>query len=442
MFENILMILWLFILFSFFGWLFETIVSTILNKKFVNRGILNGPFSLMYGFAGTTMLLFFQELSGIWLFIGCFLIGSVVEWITKNSNEKIHKEPLWKYSKTKWNLDGEISLINSFLWGITGFIYVDFLDEIFLSIYTGILYPFSKYFVIILSIIILIDIIATYAVVFGGDKKLEKWKIVDGKMESFYKRNYNRFYLFTNRRLKKSYPNKFESKKNTKSKKNSRVYTVSNNIFEGCSFYKLVMLFFIGAFLGDITETIFCRITAGVWMSRSSVVWGDFSIVWGLAMALATLFLYKHRHRSDTFIFLFGTFLGGAYEYVCSVFTELVFGVVFWDYSDIPFNLGGRINLLYCFFWGIAAVVWLRIIYPPFSNLIEKIPSKMGKPLTWILMIFMTVNMFVSASALVRFNQRKINVESEPSNFFEEWIDTNFDDEKVMDVYPNLIMTE
>ena len=41
---------------------------------------------------------------------------------------------------------------------------------------------------------------------------------------------------------------------------------------------------------------------------------------------------------------------------------RIVFGKVFWDYSDIPFNLGGRINLLYCFFWGIAAVVWLKKI--------------------------------------------------------------------------------
>ena len=48
---------------------------------------------------------------------------------------------------------------------------------------------------------------------------------------------------------------------------------------EGCSFHKLVWLFFIGAFLGDITETIFCRLTSGVWMSRSSVLYGPFSIV-------------------------------------------------------------------------------------------------------------------------------------------------------------------
>ena len=76
-------------------------------------------------------------------------------------------------------------------------------------------------------------------------------------------------------------------------------------------------------------ETIFCLITSGELMSRSSVVYGPFSIVWGLACAFLTLILYKYRDKSDSYIFFFGTVLGGAYEYICSVFTELVFGTVF-----------------------------------------------------------------------------------------------------------------
>ena len=145
---------------------------------------------------------------------------------------------------------------------------------------------------------------------------------------------------------------------------------------EGCCFYKLFWLFFIGAVLGDFTETIFCRITAGEWMSRSSLVWGPFSIVWGLALVFATVLLYKDREKPDRHIFIAGTLLGGAYEYICSVFTEIAFGKVFWDYSKIPFNLGGRINLLYCFFWGIAAVLWIKLLYPHFSRWIEKIPDR------------------------------------------------------------------
>ena len=63
-------------------------------------------------------------------------------------------------------------------------------------------------------------------------------------------------------------------------------------------------------------------------MSRSSVVYGPFSIVWGLGCMLLTAILYQYRNRSDSFIFVFGTVMGGAYEYICSVFTEIVFGTV------------------------------------------------------------------------------------------------------------------
>lgn len=176
---------------------------------------------------------------------------------------------------------------------------------------------------------------------------------MNDQIDAFTRRLSVRVYRYLERRVERAYP-AVQPVPEKKEKTETGVFA------EGCSFYKIVLLFIIGAFLGDITEAIFCRITAGVWMSRSSLVWGPFSIVWGLAIALATWFLYNYRDRSDGFLFAFGTFLGGAYEYICSVFTEIVFGKVFWDYSDIPFNLGGRINLLYCFFWGIAAVVWLK----------------------------------------------------------------------------------
>ena len=208
----------------------------------------------------------------------------------------------------------------------------------------------------------------------------------------------------------------------------------------GCGFFKLFWLFLIGAFLGDIVETLFCRVTAGVWMSRSSVVWGPFSIVWGLAMALASLLLHRYRDRSDSFLFLAGTFLGGAYEYLCSVFTELVFGVVFWDYSHIPFNLAGRVNLLYCFFWGIAAVVWVRWCYPRLSGLIERIPKRWGRPLTWALVAFFVCDMAVSALALGRLETRSQGLP--PQNAVEEYLDEHYGDERLNRIYPAAVRTD
>ena len=61
-------------------------------------------------------------------------------------------------------------------------------------------------------------------------------------------------------------------------------------------------------------------------MSRSSVVWGPFSIVWGLAIAVVTQMLYKYKDKSDSFLFAVGTLLGGAYEYLLQRF----YGDSFW----------------------------------------------------------------------------------------------------------------
>ena len=207
----------------------------------------------------------------------------------------------------------------------------------------------------------------------------------------------------------------------------------------GCSPYKIILLFFIGAFLGDITETIFCRVTGGEWMSRSSVVWGPFSIVWGLAIALVTQLLYRYKDKPTSWLFIAGTLLGGAYEYLCSVFTEIVFGAVFWDYSAIPFNLGGRINLLYCFFWGFAAVAWFKLLYPPISATIEKLPTRFGTVLTWALCLFMAVDMVVSSAALIRYNDRLNGVPAQSA--VAEYLDEHYDNDRMHKVYPKAVHT-
>lgn len=95
------------------------------------------------------------------------------------------------------------------------------------------------------------------------------------------------------RRMVKAYP----SLKERKRAENGGIDEKTAVFARGCCFYKLAMLFFIGAFLGDITETIFCYTRTGIIMSRSSVVYGPFSIVWGLGCVLLTAFLYPYREK-------------------------------------------------------------------------------------------------------------------------------------------------
>lgn len=420
-------LLWLFLCYSFLGWVLETATAAVRKKRFVNRGMVNGPFCVIYGIAAALITATTGELHGFWLFLDCVILATVIEWVAGHLIERWYRERWWNYENIRWNLDGYISLPTSLFWGALGVLVARFGNRLLLSLFGMLPSLLGRLTVFILTGLIAVDIIATAAVLSGRSRREEQWKATDRWLTSISRHLGDKIYGWVNRRIEKAYVVTRTEKK--------REAEAEGVFAAGCGFYKLVMLFIVGAFLGDITETIFCRITAGYWMSRSSVVWGPFSIVWGLAIAAATALLYRYRNRSDGFLFFAGTFLGGAYEYLCSFFTEIVFGTVFWDYSKIPFNLGGRINLLYCFFWGIAAVIWLKILYPFISGWIEKIPMRIGKILTWVLLIFMIVNMMVSALALARMDARASGIPAE--NVLEEWLDSSYNDDVMNRIYPN-----
>ena len=422
-------LLWFFFIYSFLGWILETVIAAWKQRKFANRGLVNGPFCVIYGIAAAVMSISLREMTGIWLFLFAAVYATVIEWIAGPLIEKAFKARWWNYSGMKWNLDGYICLPMSLLWGLLGFVTVKWGNVLFLHLLSLLPGLFMRILLLALVVILIIDILASYLLLRGKSRHLSGWAAANNEIDKVSVRLGRAISGFVEKRIRKAYPRAVKLTPAKDAQEKAQVFAA------GCGFYKIVMLFFAGALLGDLTETIFCRITAGVWMSRSSVVWGPFSIVWGLAIALATAMLYKYKDRSDSFLFIVGTLLGGGYEYLCSVFTEIVFGKVFWDYSKIPFNLGGRINLLYCFFWGIAAVVWFKKLYPLLSGLIEKIPMLPGKILTYALILFMCCNIAVSCLALVRYDQREQGIPA--GNALEQWADEHYDDARMEKIYPN-----
>ena len=135
---------------------------------------------------------------------------------------------------------------------------------------------------------------------------------------------------------------------------------VPGHFAHGVNFYKLCWVFFICCFLGVVIETIFCFIASGRLSQRTGLVWGPFNLIYGFGAVLLTISLQRLRGKNDRYIFVGGAIIGGAFEYFCSWLQETVTGTVSWDYSGMPFNLNGRINLLYCIFWGVLALVWVK----------------------------------------------------------------------------------
>lgn len=441
MYNTLYQLFWYFLIYSFAGWCAGVIYSAAKKHRFVNTGFLNLPFCPIYGFGGILFTIFLSELKSnlFFLFIGGIILSSALMYITGLLLERFFQRKWWDFSKNRFQFEGYISFPLAVIFGLLGVLCIRVTNPLLLTLLSLIPRWIGRIILLAALILLTLDFLSALTAALQLKIRIRRLNEMTQDMQRISDSFGNAITGRIQRRMMKAYPNLETSKllaEQAETKKTQKEKAEKETFAKGCGFYKLTALFFIGAFLGDVVETIFCRITSGVWMSRSSVVYGAFSIVWGLACAILTALLYKYKDKSDRYLFICGTVLGGAYEYICSVFTELAFGTVFWDYSDIPFNLGGRINLLYCFFWGIAAVVWLKGIYPFLSGLIEKIPKKAGVPVTWFLIIFMICNMLLSAMALGRYTQRQSEPQAQTT--WEQFLDSHFPDDRIEKIYPNL----
>lgn len=183
-------------------------------------------------------------------------------------------------------------------------------------------------------------------------------------------------------------------------------------------------------------------------MNRSSVLYGPFSIVWGSGAVLITAFamlLYSYKFnirsiRGGIIIFIAGGLLGGIHEYLASLMTQLLTGAVHWDYSGMPYNLNGRTNLLFCFFWGIISYIWIRFAFPYVSSIIAAFPWKIAKTATLIAAVLMVIDIYVSTCSLIRYTERSQSIPAESR--YERFLDETYPDSLITTIYPNIKIAE
>ena len=412
----------LYVVYSFFGWVAETVVAVARGRGFVKRGFAAGPACYVYGYAAVIMTIGFADLKSSlpFLFIGCALTATVVEWCAAKLLERLHHRTWWDYSHYRWNIDGYVCLPYSLLWGVLGCIALLWGNDLLLAMLHLLPLWLMKTMAWTLGALAVLDQLGSCAIMAHHPTRLAG---LNRRLESRSRSLYDRISLWMERRIEGAYPHTAQK---------------SARAEQGMQLDELIWLFTMGSLAGDIVETIFCRLSAGIWMSRSSLVWGPFSIVWGAALVVASSLLPRKKDgtpRTSSELFVMGTVMGGAYEYVCSALGELVFGVVFWDYSEIPFNLGGRINLLYCFFWGFAAVAWVKLCHPYLSRGIAWLRRRTGPWLALAVGLFMVVNMAVSGLALIRYDTRSDGIPA--ANSLDVFLDEHFPDERMQQVYPN-----
>lgn len=218
------------------------------------------------------------------------------------------------------------------------------------------------------------------------------------------------------------------------------------------TFKRMLAYFAIYSFLGFIVETIFGVLTKGVLESRKSCLFGPFCCIYGVGAALMIPGLQKFK-KSNWTIFIAGAIEGSAIEYVLSWIGEMFFKIKWWDYSNQPFNINGRITLVFTVFWGILSVCLIRVVNPYVERAINKLSKKWFNILTACFTVFLVLDLLITAFGLKVFytrliQEKNIEIKDEEamlvgeevmnSNIVQFLSKTIFSDEKILKTFPNI----
>ena len=120
-----------FIIYSVIGFIIETLYGIVESGVIESRkSFLYGPFCAIYGLGAIIMILglnYFKK-NKYYVFIGGFLLGSIVEYLISFFGELIYKVKWWDYTTMPININGRVCIYFSILWGVLALILIKYIN--------------------------------------------------------------------------------------------------------------------------------------------------------------------------------------------------------------------------------------------------------------------------------------------------------------------------
>ena len=203
-------------------------------------------------------------------------------------------------------------------------------------------------------------------------------------------------------------------------------------------FFRYFWVFIIGSFLGCLIEEIWCLIKSKKWQIRKSLIYLPLIPIYGIAGVLI-LEICSILGNNKLAIFGIGFVIATLVEYISSFVQEKIFLTKSWDYSNIPFNLKGRVNLFYSIAFGLCAVLFIDYLKVVGDFIYMKM-NMSGYIFSFIFMILFILDVFISFFACYRQKKRRFGIKA--NNNFERYIDVKYDDKLLNKIYNNCIYIE
>ena len=123
----------LYLVYSFLGWVGETVVATVKGRRFANRGVASGPFCFIYGFTAVLLAISFADRpSPLLLFLGCMAVATAIELAATYLMEfTVGSWPWQTYVNYDIHFQGRIALSPSIRFGLGGLFFLYVLQPLF-----------------------------------------------------------------------------------------------------------------------------------------------------------------------------------------------------------------------------------------------------------------------------------------------------------------------
>lgn len=167
--------LW-FLLYSFIGWIYESILVSISERRLVNRGFLNGPICPIYGCGAVLAIVLLHDFTNpVLIFLISSFGASVLEYATSWGMEKLFHARWWDYSHFRFNIQGRICLLGAIVFGFGGVAIIDVVQPQVERL-TAMIPPLAMHVICVAcTVAVLADTIVTVLGVIGLSDNLAKF---------------------------------------------------------------------------------------------------------------------------------------------------------------------------------------------------------------------------------------------------------------------------
>jgi uncharacterized membrane protein len=174
-------------------------------------------------------------------------------------------------------------------------------------------------------------------------------------------------------------------------------------VFYNFSIYNLLLYYVIYSFLGWCVEVAYAYKNQKKFVNRGFLN-GPFCPIYGAC--ILSIIILLSNFKSNLFnLLIIATFFTSIIEYLTGFLLEKIFKTKYWDYTDDPFNLNGRICLHFSLMWGAASVAVVRLIHPIVASLLGQIPHSLIHILFFIVLTYLLLDFHFTLKSLIDFSK-------------------------------------